>query len=948
LYHGEKESESGFIKSAIEIAEDGQAIYEFLQNAVDANASEFFIFYTQDYFLAINNGDKFTEDGVKSILNISQSTKENSSSTIGKFGIGFKLVHRLVGKNNGLEEIEKYNGPVLFSWDNNYLSNFLKNEMGEIDKHWLFKILYTNFPCEVNEKVKGVNYEEIQPFTQNELNNMVNFIKSSLNKPSIDINTLAQGSLFFLKLGEGKNELLKKEENTLKNGISYSINIIHAVQKNSKIDKIIINDIEVLHNKSMATISGEGYVSLYPKSIDEALTFSKKSEQEKISFFKYFPMESQKNRLNFMLHSEKFDIQANRRELHETLNNKDLFNKIYTALENEFKKIKQCNKEFYRIILVNFYLSDLENAGGSKFIQENLTKHLLTYIKKNIPTADSEFVSDSYNVKIIRSKLDVKLKKYKKFFNFQQEKVIKNAKSKLGLKEWNIIDALRYDNIEDWVKTLSPSDYLEFFKEINSAENLNNESIKAISDKKIFGFGNDVFKSIKEIDNSNQFFYKGFLKRETEEVLTENFGFNFTQINLSELKNLDDLLQKPKINPSYFSSEYEESSVLLILGIFKEYEIKNFAVVSKENDKYEINANGRHIFIKDKKFKDFLESLNIFQYKQQLIPDVFEGIIQSFLNLHPSDEDIKYKLIEKNVDFHNLIIFIETSDLKTEFLNKIQSVHFDTKNKYDCKSYEHKILKIAIAINYNIKEKILIDGRKIDVSLKREKITFKYGRANNEKTRSSNAENSDFVDKVIKFIDDKLEEEVKQLFKIEEEDKENAYEFLKQQRRDNIINTFQRLKFVVHYSLEKNKNLFIEFSDTKIIKRNTNEDESFSCLYSILTNKLNKPLDEIPEIAVLKINTIFKTALAESYYIAGSESAIEKEKLPQNFKPEYIPIFEKIGLVIDARLKDIRQRILKNESISSDDLKDFTQEKIINTLEFLSIVFSPKIDIIYN
>ncbi len=88
LYHGEKESEIGFINSSVQIAEDGQAIYEFLQNAVDANASEFFIFYNEKYFLVINNGEKFQKKDIKSILNFSQSTIESSSSTIGKCGVG--------------------------------------------------------------------------------------------------------------------------------------------------------------------------------------------------------------------------------------------------------------------------------------------------------------------------------------------------------------------------------------------------------------------------------------------------------------------------------------------------------------------------------------------------------------------------------------------------------------------------------------------------------------------------------------------------------------------------------------------------------------------------------------------------------------------------------------------------------------------------------------------
>jgi len=180
LYHGDKEDEINYLSSLLEIAEDSQSIYEFIQNAVDANATKFHIHYDKNYFLVINNGNKFSENDIKSLLNISQSTKteDKKENKIGKFGIGFKLIHRLVGEGNGLNEITKeYKGPILFSWDKNYIQNFINEDLKEISKHWLFKILYTNFPCGMNERVKDKNYKEIRPFQKSEYNELVNFIK---------------------------------------------------------------------------------------------------------------------------------------------------------------------------------------------------------------------------------------------------------------------------------------------------------------------------------------------------------------------------------------------------------------------------------------------------------------------------------------------------------------------------------------------------------------------------------------------------------------------------------------------------------------------------------------------------------------------------------------------------------------------------------------------------
>ncbi len=88
----------------LDMAKDGQAVYEFLQNAVDAGSSHFTMVWGQDpvdgnhYVMVANNGEMFNQKSIRSILNVGSSTKTADSQNIGKFGIGFKLAHRLVGK----------------------------------------------------------------------------------------------------------------------------------------------------------------------------------------------------------------------------------------------------------------------------------------------------------------------------------------------------------------------------------------------------------------------------------------------------------------------------------------------------------------------------------------------------------------------------------------------------------------------------------------------------------------------------------------------------------------------------------------------------------------------------------------------------------------------------------------------------------------------------------
>ena len=68
-------------------------VYEILQNADDAEASEVQFFLTNDKLKIIHNGKKeFDYQDVESITTIGSSTKQDDINAIGKFGAGFKSV----------------------------------------------------------------------------------------------------------------------------------------------------------------------------------------------------------------------------------------------------------------------------------------------------------------------------------------------------------------------------------------------------------------------------------------------------------------------------------------------------------------------------------------------------------------------------------------------------------------------------------------------------------------------------------------------------------------------------------------------------------------------------------------------------------------------------------------------------------------------------------------
>ena len=67
-------------------------VYELLQNAEDAGASEVAFTLTPDRLVCEHDGRAFILDDVISITGLHDSTKANAQDKIGKFGVGFKSV----------------------------------------------------------------------------------------------------------------------------------------------------------------------------------------------------------------------------------------------------------------------------------------------------------------------------------------------------------------------------------------------------------------------------------------------------------------------------------------------------------------------------------------------------------------------------------------------------------------------------------------------------------------------------------------------------------------------------------------------------------------------------------------------------------------------------------------------------------------------------------------
>lgn len=586
MYHGDKEDIHGFLTgTGLKVAEDGQAIYEFLQNAADCGSSLFHMFYDETSFLAINNGSAFSKAGIKSILNVAQSIKRGSTQ-IGRFGIGFKLVHRLVGKGDGSDELMRdYKGPVLFSWSRKEdLLALMNNEPiephGDIEDDsqspWFFKILITNFPASVGEPVRDLNYSERVLFTPQEYREMSAFVKAKLGplmeRGNVDLN---QGSLFFIKLGEGKSALLDKDrKENFEQGVEYSLNLL----KNLK--SVEVNGDEVVKRKlemesGEVKMGTEAFEKINPEYKDANISFSVgynkidfdadapfaavNALKAAPAFYKFFPIGDETHRSAVMIHCDSFNNANSRRKLTEDVTNTHLFPEIAKFITGRLDEYKKTDRPRFLQLYANLLLSE-KASDNSQWLNGVYYNTIEEYLKANIPTK-GDFCSNVKNVGI--RKVDSVIADNPdicnglQWFEWEDKGKLKDltgkAESKLGIKDVRIGDFLKRcskDALETWVaQNYGTEAYLNLLKEINDNCGTNlRETLRKI---KLFKFSDGSFRSYDDVVAKNiiyssySFSYKGnaiFLNGKLDSAqmapVLNKLGIATSLVNASDYSNI--------------------------------------------------------------------------------------------------------------------------------------------------------------------------------------------------------------------------------------------------------------------------------------------------------------------------------------------------------------------------------------------------------------------------
>lgn len=489
VYHGDKEgygkAEQGignFLQSFLDMAKDGQAVYEFLQNAVDAGASHFTMAWGKDeidgnnYVLIANNGKMFDFDSIRSILNVGSSTKTADSQSIGKFGIGFKLAHRLVGKENGLDELlsTEPSGPILFSWQNGEIQELAKqdpnpepvemtfessyNKIKISDNYpWLFKILITCFPAlpeneTVSENVllTDGNLAKTPVFEKAELSALHRWVSNY--KEILNEERYKEGSLFFIKLGSGKeNDLADKN---LGEGVRFSLAILQETAEADKkahqlLSTVQLNKDEPIHKPDLHyhyfKITKKEHEKDYlfvrfgvrnkeELTNDQKAKFEKEDDIEVLfgfrgydqigdyfkgapNFYLYFPLSEEVHNFNFVLHSNAFYKASSRTFLHKGTQGEDGINErllriIAKRLEIELISIYE-NKEYDKFL--DLYAALLTSSESHVYerlwVKEPFIDEITKVLKKLIPVRqsmqDSLFTLTHLQPKIKKTNIEV-------------------------------------------------------------------------------------------------------------------------------------------------------------------------------------------------------------------------------------------------------------------------------------------------------------------------------------------------------------------------------------------------------------------------------------------------------------------------------------------------------------------------------------------------------------
>ncbi|MCH2044036.1 MAG: ATP-binding protein [Saprospiraceae bacterium] len=591
--HGEK---SGFYKMVngivnnikadltpkLQNAQDGQAIYEFLQNAADSKSTECAIIYDENYFMVLNNGKPFTEKDLRALLNSFQGTKADKTKPdncekIGRYGIGFKLAYRLMGKSDGAEELLKdLAGPLLFSWHNSAqlkelqsgqaLSKLDLSDLGTDTAPWLLKIILACFPTAPEEEVFDLDYQRKVLFHKEEVQELVNFLEKK--KDLLANLDLKQGSLFFLKFGPKKHEKLKDSLLNIKSGIGYAMNTLKTLEKVVLQDEVIEQYEAEFEHYAILPATND-FKKIDPEfkfcPIDISLGFPKTIQQNvelknAPSLYQFFPMSNERHSMAYYVHASSFAKITDRTRLDDQGEaNIETLSYISRVLQRNLLTYKQKDFDRFAFIYRALLLTDRSTEYDAHLMNEHLYNPMLNFIQLHIPTHKRNFYPKELVIlKDTRLPIDpMTLGIGKEWFLWAdldtEIEVIRSAANtaKLGLKRWGLRELMLEGNpmlFNTWIQGLADEDYQTFIKELKDV-NLDEEFLTRFNEIKAFKFtdnsGNVSYFAINDLQDQEDVFLMSERTLSIKEEIRE-LGFSVLEFNILDyaaiLKKLESQL----------------------------------------------------------------------------------------------------------------------------------------------------------------------------------------------------------------------------------------------------------------------------------------------------------------------------------------------------------------------------------------------------------------------
>ncbi len=569
-------------------AQDEQAIYEFLQNAADSQSSECAVVYNDTYFMVINNGKAFTEKDLKALLNSFQGTKadktkEENCGKIGRYGIGFKLAYRLMGKSDGAEELLRdLAGPLLFSWHNNeQFQHLLDYKGGELSLEdaidgdtapWLLKIILACFPTAPSETVKDLEYQDQTLFKTEELQELVGFLKEQ--QGLLEQFSLEQGSLFFLRFGPKKHEKLKTSLLNIQSGIGYAMNNLKTLEKVALQDTVIEQHDTLLER--YAVLPGtDDFKRIDPEfpncPIEISLGFPMAQGQMQAlkkapSLYQFFPMRNERHSMAYFIHSSSFAKITDRTRLDDQGEaNVETFQYITKALKRNLDRYKQDDKERFGQLYRALLLTDRSTEYDAALINKYLYEPLLAYIQENIPTNKGNF----YSKDIIIAK-DTALpiepmelgiaREWFYWTDVEGDRDLLKAASnsakldlkKLGLKE--LILEAKMNLLNNRIQQLNEEDYQQFVQELKQVE-FDDAFAERFADLKGFKFSNSQgdasFYALNDLQEQEDIFLMSDRLLPIKSAI-KGLGFSVLEFDVSDYSVI---LQRLKTQLAYLTKD---------------------------------------------------------------------------------------------------------------------------------------------------------------------------------------------------------------------------------------------------------------------------------------------------------------------------------------------------------------------------------------------------------